>query len=126
MRRESRFSAATVLGTLLSRLVVILLGRRGRGSRSIRSIVTRGRQSSKVANHHFFPSLVAPADCLCGIGIGQIARGIIKVGRTHQQSTLGNFLGLGKLVAQLPVEVVPWNIQQDLTRSVRILSLVAE
>src|ERR1700730_1252876 len=71
------------------------------------------------SGHHFFPGHLAVVDRLVRIGIELVVDGIVEV------SVYPKLVALGDLdravVAELPVEVVMWNVQHDLLSSVRIL-----
>src|SRR5258708_6085100 len=58
-------------------------------------ILTHGKSDVEPADHHFFPTLVAPLHFLGGVGIGLVGRGVVKVRGTLQLGSLGQILLLG-------------------------------
>src|SRR5215831_18018536 len=75
-------------------------------------------------DHHFFPSLVTPADLLLGIGIRCVGRRIIEVRKAMNLRPLGEQSWLRQPVGRLPAEIVARNRKEDLGPAVWVFGAV--
>ncbi len=77
-------------------------------------------------DHHFFPSLVAPADGFRGVGARRVVWGVVEVRDAFDRRSLRDSKRFSEAVAMLPIEVVIGNVEQDLGRAVWVVGREAK
>jgi hypothetical protein len=85
-----------------------------------------GDGDGEIADHHFFPGLLAPVDVGARVGVVQVFFGVVEVGNAVDAGALGEDLFVGQDVGGLPVEIVTGYVEEHFFFAVGVDGLVAE